>query len=152
MNQQGERYRQVSENGGPYFEHHRSGRGSAVLDWNNDGALDLAVVHQNEPSALLTNRVASPVWLSIDLVGTIVERSAVGARVEVAASGRSQTQWKISGGGYASHKDGRLLFSLPDNSPVTVTVTWLGGTKEVHEGLLPGRYKLVERADAYVVK
>ena len=95
--------------------------------------------------------MASSVWLSIDLVGTIVERSAVGAKVEVATSGRSQTQWKISGGGYASHKDGRLLFALPDDSPVTVSVTWLGGKKEVHEGLLPGSYKLIERADAYVV-
>ena len=152
MNQRGEQYRQISKNGGPYFDHHRSGRGSAVVDWNNDGRLDLAVVHQNEPVALLTNRGASPAWLSIDLVGTIVERSAVGATVEVAASERTQTQWKISGGGYASHKDGRLLFSLPDNNPVTVTVTWLGGTKEVHEGLQPGRYKLVEGADAYVVQ
>lgn len=152
LNQRGERYRQISENGGPYFDHHRSGRGSAVLDWNNDGALDLAVVHQNEPVALLTNRMASPEWLSVDLVGTVVERSAVGAKVEVAASGRTQTQWKISGGGYASHKDGRLLFALLDNRPATVTVTWLGGTQEVHEGLLPGHYKLVEGADAYVVK
>jgi len=152
LNQRGERYRQISEKGGPYFDHDRSGRGSAILDWNNDGGLDLAVVHQNEPVALLTNRMASPVWLSIDLVGTVVERSAVGARVEVATSGRSQTQWKISGGGYASHKDGRLLFALPDDSPVTVSVTWLGGKKEVHEGLLPGSYKLIERADAYVVK
>jgi len=152
VNQRGERYRQVSANGGPYFDHHRSGRGAAVLDWNNDGGLDLAVVHQNEPVALLTNRLASPVWLSLDVVGTIVERLAVGARVEVATSGRSQTQWKISGGGYASHKDGRLLFALPDDSPVTVTVTWLGGTKEVHENLLPGSYKLVEKSDAYVVK
>ena len=152
VNQQGERYRQISKNGGPYFDHDRSGRGSAVLDWNNDGGLDLAVVHQNEPVALLTNQVASSVWLSVDLVGTTVERSAVGARVEVQTSGRPQTQWKISGGGYASHKDGRLLFALPDTNPVTVTVTWLGGVKEVHKDLSPGSYKVVEGADAYVVK
>tara|TARA_R110002072_G_scaffold13481_3_gene56956 strand:+ start:16460 stop:18259 length:1800 start_codon:yes stop_codon:yes gene_type:complete len=152
VNQQGKRYRQISQNGGPYFDHDRSGRGSAVLDWNNDGGLDLAVVHQNEPVALLTNQIASSPWLSIDLVGTTVERSAVGARVKVQTSERPQTQWKISGGGYASHKDGRLLFALPDTNPVTVTVTWLGGTEEVHKALLPGSYKVVEGADAYVVK
>ena len=152
VNQQGERYRQISRNGGPYFDHDRSGRGSAVLDWNNDGGLDLAVVHQNEPVALLTNQVASSAWLSIDLVGTTVERSAVGARVEVQTSKRSQARWKISGGGYASHKDGRLLFALPDTNPVTVTVTWLGGIKEVHKDLSPGSYKVVEGAGAYVVK
>lgn len=149
VNQQGERYRQISKNGGPYFDHDRSGRGSAVLDWNNDGGLDLVVVHQNEPIALLTNRVASSQWISVDLVGTAVERSAVGARVEVSTAGRSQTQWKIGGGSYASHKDGRLLFALPDESPVTVTVTWLGGARDVYEGLLPGSYKLIEGAEAY---
>lgn len=152
MNQQGERYTQISKIGGPYFEHDRSGRGSAVLDWNNDGALDLVVVHQNEPIALLTNRVASSPWISVDLVGTTVERSAVGARVEVLTAGRSQTQWKIGGGSYVSHKDDRLLFALPDESPVTIAVTWLGGARDVYEGLPPGSYKLVQGANAYGLK
>lgn len=148
----GERYKQISELGGPYFEHRRSGRGSAVVDWNNDGGLDLAVVHQNEPAALLTNRTAPSTWLSVDLIGTSVERSAVGASVAVTTSQRTLTQWKISGGGYASQRDGRLLFALPDNSPVDLTVTWLGGAEDAYAGILPGSYKLIEGADAYVVQ
>lgn len=151
-NQHGERYKQISEIGGPYFAHRRSGRGSAVVDWNNDGGLDLAVVHQNEPAALLTNRNVPSTWLSVDLIGTSVERFAVGASVAVTTPQRTLTQWKISGGGYASHRDGRLLFALPDDGPVDVTVTWLGGAQDHHAGILPGSYKFVEGADAYVVQ
>ncbi len=150
-NDAGKRYVEVSSQGGPYFEHSRSARGSATCDMNNDGALDLLVVHQNEPVALLENRQIPKSWLRVRLVGTQTERTATGAKIAVNTSQRSMHQWVIGGGSYLSSSDRRLLFALPDADAVKVTVTWLGGAKQVHR-LTPGNYTIVEGADAYAME
>lgn len=147
-NSGGKRYQEVTDKGGPYFDHWRSARGSATCDWNNDGALDLIIVHQNEPVALLENRQLPKQWLRMRLIGTQSERTATGARVEVKTSQRNYHQWVIGGGSYLSSSDRRLLFTVPDSEAVTVTVTWLGGATQTHR-LTPATYTIVEGADAY---
>jgi len=147
-NDVGKRYQEVTDKGGPYFDHWRSSRGAATCDFNNDGALDLIIVHQNEPVSVLENRQLPKQWLRVRLVGTQTERTATGAKVEVKTSRRSYHQWVIGGGSYLSNSDRRLLFALPDAEIVNVTVTWLGGATQTHQ-LTPASYTIVEGADAY---
>lgn len=142
-NDRGSRFVDVTDRGGAYFEHPRSGRGAACIDWNNDGSPDLVVVHQNEPAALLHNQIVPKSWIRIRLIAKDTERTATGAKVAVKTGERTLTQWRISGGSYLSGNDRRLLFSLPDDEPVTVTVTWLGGMSQTHR-LSPGNYTIVE--------
>ena len=106
-------------------------RCAAKVDWNDDGALDLIIVHQNDPVAVLTNRHKALHWLSIDLIGTPSERSAIGGKAIVQTDGGATTRWKCSGGSYLSHSDARLLFVRPDGEPADVEVTWLGGETEI---------------------
>ena len=136
-NEQGQRFTDVSGEGGPYFSARWSGRGSAKVDWNDDGAPDLIVVHQNDPVAVLTNRHKSDHWISVKLIGTASERSAVGATATVETNGRMNTRWKYSGGNYLSHSDTRLLFVLHNEQPSDVVVKWLGGATEVFSKLSP---------------
>jgi len=147
-NDRGQRFTDVTDIGGAYFEHSRSGRGSACVDWNNDGAMDLVVVHQNEPVSLLQNQNAAESWIRVRLIARNTERTATGAKVSVRTSERMLTQWIISGGSYLSSNDRRLLFSLPDEESVTVTVTWLGGMSQTHR-LPPGNYTIIEGGRAY---
>ena len=64
----------------------------ARLDWNRDGRPDLAVVHQDRPAALLTNETLDPGgYLQVRLYGVESNRDAIGARLNVAAGGRTQT-------------------------------------------------------------
>ena len=126
----GSNFVDVSSQGGPYFKSTWSARGSATWDWNNDGSLDLVVVHQNEPAVVLTNRHIQSNWISVELVGTKSDRNAIGSYVMIDVDGRTITRWKHSGGSYLSHSDPRLLFGLSVAEPIRATVAldrWLNG-------------------------
>jgi len=91
----------------------RSSRGLAAGDIGNDGTLEVLVNNQNEaPSLWKRARRAVGRWLSIRLVGSRWNRSAIGARVTVPVSGRTQTDERRSGGRYRSPHDVRLLIGL----------------------------------------
>src|SRR5262249_53206548 len=73
----------------PYFAARVVGRGVAAGDLDNDGRVDLVVVHRDAPAALLRNGTSSGHWLGLRLRGTRSGRSPVGARVTCRAGGRS---------------------------------------------------------------
>jgi hypothetical protein len=135
QNRNGERFVDVSEQGGTYFAGTRSGRGSAFADLDNDGSSDLIVSHQNDPVAVLRNTHSASDWTMINLVGTTADRMAVGATVTLLESEQICRQWRMSGGSYLSQSDRRLLFKSDSDSGVNVEVTWPGGQQEVFSGL-----------------
>ena len=86
----------------PYFSHPVVGRGVAAGDLDNDGLVDLVVVHRDSPAALLRNRTKGGHWLGLRLIGTRSGRTPVGARVLCRAAGRTQVRWVTSGTSYLS--------------------------------------------------
>ena len=82
-------FQESSSVAGPGFELRHSGRGAAFLDYDNDGALDIAVNNQNDPPTLLRNvgKNANH-WITIRTVGTRSNRDGIGARVTVTAGRR----------------------------------------------------------------
>jgi hypothetical protein len=111
---------------GRYFQQPHLGRGMARLDWNRDGADDLAISHLDEPATLLTNQSTSRGrYLVVRLVGTRAARDAHGVAVDVVAGGRKLRRQLIAGGGYASANEPQLLFGLGDSETIeSVTVYW----------------------------
>ena len=142
-NLEGKRFLNASQQGGSYFRVDHAGRGTAVGDLDGDGAIDIVVVHQNEPVAILRNRKTPANFVGIRLRGVSSEPHAVGAKVTCHTRGRTLVSWICSGAGYFSHFDQQLIFPLGDNDLADVTVTWLDGTREKFRDLKPGGTRIL---------
>src|SRR4029077_17862805 len=78
--------------------------------------------------SLLKNTGEHGNWILVKLEGTQSNRSAIGARVTVNASGHQQVQEVRSGGGYISQSDFRLHFGLGTATKVdSLEVRWPSG-------------------------
>ena len=76
----------AAQKGGAFFRTKFRGRGSAVLDFDNDGRLDVLVTALADRPFLLRNRC--PVknhWLKLELEGTRSNRSGYGALITLTA-------------------------------------------------------------------
>jgi hypothetical protein len=109
-----------------------AGRGAAFADFDNDGDIDVFVNNMNAPPDLFRlDLQAGAHWTTLKLVGTSSNRSAIGARVRLLASGVAQIQEVRGGGSYYSQNDLRVHFGLGQTSRVDrVTVRWPNGRDE----------------------
>ena len=137
-NLNGRRFENVSMQSGAYFRGLHQGRGAAVGDLDNDGALDIVVSHLNEPVSLLRNRLAPAKFVRAHLRATRGDHAATGARVVASLAGRRLTRCLRSGAGYGSHFDQRITFPVVGDDPSDVTVHWPGRGIEKFANLKPG--------------
>ena len=109
------------------------GRAVALADLSNRGALDVIVANQNQPAVVYGNRPDSTNhWITLSLVGTRSNRSAIGAEVVVESGGLKQRRVIDGGMGFASQNDRRAHFGLGHNEWVDrVVIHWPSGTQQV---------------------
>jgi hypothetical protein len=126
------RFVDVSATAGPGLKAEGSSHGTAFADFDNDGDVDIVVTNNNAPSNLLRNDGGNKKnWLSIKLVGTRSNRSAIGARVRIVTGGASQLQQVTSGSSFLSQSDIRLHFGLGTaKSADTLEVSWPSGARD----------------------
>jgi len=153
-NMGGTRFRLATRDAGPYFEVPHTGRGAAVGDLDDDGRLDLVVNHRDNPAAVLMNRTPDAGrWVRLRLVGTVSNRDALGARVEVEVKGRVIHRQRKGGASLMASHDPRLLIGIGDAPEVVLlTVRWPSGRVTVLEHVEPGKtVEVIESADARAV-
>jgi hypothetical protein len=120
-------------------------RGIALVDLDNDGALDAVVTRQFAPPALYRNEAAPRGWVGIALEGngTTCNRDAVGTRVVLRGT-PEQTREVLAANGFSAQGDRRLHFGLGAAAgPVQVDVFWCGSGEAQRLALAAGRYHRV---------
>jgi hypothetical protein len=131
------RFEDRSTDAGDALEKARVGRGLATLDFDRDGDLDLVVSSGGAEAELLRNDGGNANgWISIELVGTSSNRSGIGARVDVRAGGRAQTEEARTAGSYLSQSEAALHFGLgPAPAVEEINVLWPSGRSETYRDL-----------------
>lgn len=130
---QGRFVRQLSEG---YFSELHSGRGVVSADLNNDGCADLIFSHLEEPPTILKGNKQSRHGQSgqkrciLRLIGTVSNRDAIGASVEIETRHGKRLLGIHGGGSYLSTSDLRFFIS-PPTEPSKATVRWPSGASEV---------------------
>jgi tetratricopeptide (TPR) repeat protein len=133
----------------PYFARPVVGRGVAAGDLDNDGRVDLVVVHRDAPAALLRNVTRGGHWLGLRLRGTRSGRTPVGTSVVCRAGGRTQVRWLTSGTSYLSSNDPRLWFGLgPVQKAESLEVHWPSGAVQSWSDVPADRILIVSEGDA----
>jgi hypothetical protein len=127
------KFQDISNTAGPAFLERRSSRGAAFGDYDNDGAVEIAINNQNETPSLLKQVQHPPGhWVILKLEGTRSNRSAIGARVKIVAGEHAQYGEVRSGGSYLSQNDLRLHFGLgPASTIARIEIAWPSGTQQV---------------------
>jgi hypothetical protein len=147
-------FEEVSDRcGAAVLEHHAS-RGCAFGDFDNDGSIDILIMNSGEPPSLLRNANHSGNhWLSVKLVGTRSNCTAIGARLTLTAGGRRQMREVKSGSSYLSQSDLRQHFGLGTTAKVDqIEVRWPGGAVEQAGSAEADQFLTIEEGRGIVKK
>ena len=124
------------------------GRGVAVADLFGTGRLDIVIANQNGPLLVYRNESSTEAhWISFDLVGTVSNRSALGAEVILEVAGRKQIRVVTAACGFSSQNDHRLHFGLGSEfeaSTLDVLLRWPSGREERRTDLEIDRVHRIE--------
>ena len=137
-----------------YWQQSRLGRTLITLDWNRDGKMDLLANHLDQPLSLLENESESGNWVQFELVGTVSEREAIGARIEIEAGEERWTAWQIAGDGYMCTNESIIHLGLGNQKMIDkLTVHWPSSKAQVFTDvainqrslLIEGQSQILER-------
>jgi HEAT repeat protein len=126
----------------------QSARGAVAADFDNDGDIDLYVVHNNDLGQLLINQSGGTHWVGLRLHDTAGNRDAIGASVELDAEDGAQYRWRVTSEGFMSGSDPRLHFGLGASSFIRrAIVTWPDGRRSTFKDIPVDRYVTLTRGE-----
>jgi enediyne biosynthesis protein E4 len=146
-NDGGRVFTDVTEKMGPDFAFVGYHRGSAFVDLNNDGFMDLVVTSLGEkPRILMNNALVKNHWIMFDLRGHKSNRDGIGAAIKVTTgSGRVLYNHVTTSVGFMSSSDRRAHFGLGGEMKIDqVEIRWPSGIVQRLDRLAADRIVKVE--------
>jgi hypothetical protein len=143
------KFKDLSRTSGPGLTEPLSGRGLAIGDLWNDGRLEAVINNLSDTPMLLVNEAKNGNhWLTLRLIGTQSNRSAIGARVTMHGKVDGNEHLWVdevrSGSSYSSSNDLRLHFGLGANPALTeIDVRWPNGESETFTPPPPDRVAML---------
>ena len=127
---------------------HRS-RGGAMVDFNLDGLLDIAVVNRRENFEIYQNvTVGAGNWVSIKPQQDRPNRDAIGAWIELVAGPHKSARELTVGGGHAGGKIGPEHFGLGAFETAQMRIIWPDQTRSDWVEISSGSTVLAIRNEA----
>jgi hypothetical protein len=128
-NQGKAKFTDASGKGGAFFKTRINGRGNAVLDFDNDGRLDVLVTALADRPFLLRNRCPlKNHWLKLQLEGTRTNRNGYGARITLNAGAFTARTEAFCPTGFLMQGDARPHFGLGSRTKVErLEIRWPSG-------------------------
>jgi hypothetical protein len=136
-NLDGKEFRDVSTQLGPDFNRAGFQRGSAFVDLNNDGFLDLVVTSLDEKPRILMNSADNGNhWLLVHAIGHRSNRDGIGAALKLTtASGRTIYNHVTTSDGFMSSSDKRVHFGLGAEKAIqSLEIRWPSGVVQTLKG------------------
>jgi hypothetical protein len=126
----------ASQQAGAFFQSPYNGRGNAVLDYDNNGRLDLVLTALGDRAVLLRNRSRDlNHWIKLRLEGVRSNRNGYGALVTLTSGDlvlHSEAQCPV---GFLMQSDSRVHFGLGKRSAIDrIEILWPSGIRQVIEG------------------
>lgn len=140
-------FRNVGRELGSYFRSKRSGRGAAVVDYDNDGDLDIVVSHidlEATPALLRNDGGNRNHWLGITLKGSEGPASAIAAKVFIITGNKRQVLINQPANSYLSYHDPRMHAGLGKYDLIDrIEVQWPDGKMEGFNHIKADRYIMI---------
>ena len=143
----GRTFTDVSTEMGPDFNIMGYQRGSAFVDLNNDGFMDIVVTSLGQkPRILMNNKLNGNHWIMFDLIGRESNRDGIGATIKVVTgTGRSLYNHVTTSVGLLSSSDKRVHFGLGKEDIVDrVEIHWPSGIVQIFNRPLVDRIMKVQ--------
>ncbi|MEZ4773671.1 MAG: FG-GAP-like repeat-containing protein [Bacteroidia bacterium] len=128
--------------------------GTAAADIDNDGDLDVVVAnHLGAPNYFFTNNGTDNHWFEVKLVGTVSNRTAIGATVRVKVNLRGEETWMMrsvsgqSSGGASSQNSLVAHFGIGDATTIdSIQVEWPSGFQQFEADVAADQLYVIEEA------
>jgi hypothetical protein len=147
-NLDGKTFIDVSKEMGPDFLRKGFQRGSAFVDLNNDGFMDLVVTSlMDKPRIMLNSAANGNHWLLIQATGRKSNRDAIGTKIKVTTpSGRTLYNHVTVSVGFLSSSDPRVHFGLgSEKMASSIEIRWPSGAVQTLTNVAADRIlKVVE--------